>query len=123
MGNVVCTGLQTGQTLHELYGHAGIFVLPSSHEGLPIAMLEALSYGLPVIASNISANLEVGLSVESYFPLGDVNALAARLVSFAAQPLTDPARNERRAWVSTRFNWNAIAVQTLGVYQSMFGRS
>ncbi len=122
VANVVCTGLQTGQALGELYGHAGLFVLPSSHEGLPIAMLEALSYGLPVIASDIPANLEVGLATEHYFPLGDMNALAARLVSFATQALTDASRNERRAWVSTRFNWNAIAMHTLGVYQSLFSR-
>lgn len=73
---VVGTGLQTGLALRELYGRAGVFVLPSSHEGLPIAMLEALSYGLPVIASDIPANLEVGLPSEHYFPLGDVGALA-----------------------------------------------
>lgn len=121
--NVLFTGLQTGQSLSELYGHAGIFVLPSSHEGLPIAMLEALSYGLPVIASDIPANLEVGLDVESYFPLGDVNVLAKRLVSFAAQPLTAAARNERRIWVSNRFNWNVIAAQTFGVYQSLFSKN
>ncbi len=116
---VVCTGLQTGLALRELYAHAGIFVLPSSHEGLPIAMLEALSYGLPVIASDIPANLEVGLPGEHYFPLGDVDALAARLGEFAALPLTTAARESRRAWVSERFNWSDIARRTLAVYQAV----
>ena len=122
VGNVVCTGFQSGQSLSELYGHAGLFVLPSSHEGLPIAMLEALSYGLPVIASDIPANLELALPAEHYFPLGDVDALAARLVSFSAQPLTDAARSERRAWVSERFNWDVIAKQTLKIYHSLYRR-
>lgn len=116
---VVCTGLQTGLALRELYAHAGIFVLPSSHEGLPIAMLEALSYGLPVIASDIPANLEVGLPAEHYFPLGDVGALASRLKEFAAQTLTVEARESRRAWVSQRFNWRDIAQRTLAVYQAV----
>jgi len=116
---VVCTGLQTGLALRELYAHAGMFVLPSSHEGLPIAMLEALSYGLPVVASDIPANLEVGLPVEHYFPLGDVSALAARLQEFAAQPLTAEARESRRAWVSERFDWRDIAKRTLAVYQAV----
>jgi len=117
--NVVCTGLQTGQALRELYAHAGIFVLPSSHEGLPIAMLEALSYGLPVIASDIPANLEVDLPAESYFPLGEVQALATRLGGFSAHPLTKDAREARRTWVSERFDWRDIASQTRAVYQSV----
>lgn len=116
---VVCTGLQTGLALSELYAHAGIFVLPSSHEGLPIAMLEALSYGLPVVASDIPANLEVGLSAEHYYPLGDVTTLAARLKKFAAQVLTAETRKSRRAWVSEHFDWRDIARRTLVVYKAV----
>lgn len=116
---VVCTGLQTGLSLRELYAHAGIFVLPSSHEGLPIAMLEALSYGLPVIASDIPANVEVGLPAAHYFPLGDVEALVVRLREFAAQPLTFEAREARRAWVSERYDWRDIARRTLAVYEAV----
>jgi len=115
---VICTGFQSGQELRELYAHAGMFVLPSSHEGLPIAMLEALSYGLPVIASAIPANLEVGLPEEHYFPLGDVAALAARLCEFAARPLPPDSREARRAWVSRRFDWETIARQTMAVYRA-----
>jgi glycosyltransferase involved in cell wall biosynthesis len=116
---VVCTGLQTGGALCQLYSHAGIFVLPSSHEGLPIAMLEALSYGLPVIASNIPANLEVGLPPGHYFPLGNVEMLARLLFEFANRPLTDPDRVDRRSWVSDRYAWQEIAQQTLAVYRSI----
>ena len=75
---VVLTGFVKGAALEQLYSHAGAFVLPSSHEGLPIAMLEALSYGLPVLASDIPANLAVGLEPKDYFPLGDIPALARR---------------------------------------------
>jgi len=113
---VVCTGFRSGQELRELYAHAGLFVLPSSHEGMPIAMLEALSYGLPVIASAIPANLEIGLAEEHYFPLGDVAALAARLCEFASQPQPPAARDARRTWVCSRFDWNRIARETLAVY-------
>jgi glycosyltransferase involved in cell wall biosynthesis len=121
---VVCTGFQSGQALRELYAHAGLFVLPSSHEGLPIAMLEALSYGLPVVASNIPANLEVGLPAENYYPLGDVSALSARLSKFAVRSLNAETRESRRAWVSTRFDWRDIARRTMVVYQAVVsGRS
>lgn len=119
--NIVCTGLQTGNALRELYGHAGMFVLPSSHEGLPIALLEALSYGLPVIASDIPANLEVGLAEEHYFPLGNIEALADRLRAFASEPRSQEKIEDQRAWVSSRFNWHEIARKTVAVYRSLLG--
>ncbi|MEO5703277.1 MAG: glycosyltransferase family 4 protein [Gammaproteobacteria bacterium] len=114
--NVVCTGFQSGLALQEIYAHAGVFVLPSSHEGLPIALLEALSYGLPVIASAIPANLEIGLDKDRYFPLGDTNALAALLRDAAGKPYTDAQRHQQRAWVQERFNWETIALKTYDTY-------
>lgn len=115
--DIVCTGLQTGEALRELYGHAGFFVLPSSHEGLPIALLEALSFGLPVVASDIPANREVGLEAGHYFPLGDIAALSARLRQFSAVPGEPDACEKRRIWVSARFNWDDIARATCDVYR------
>jgi glycosyltransferase involved in cell wall biosynthesis len=117
--DVVMTGFQKGDALRELYAHAGIFVLPSSHEGLPIALLEALSYGLPVIASDIPANLEVGLAEDSYFALGDVAALAGRLRDFSARDELAESRRLRREWVGARYDWDVIAANTLNVYRQV----
>ena len=54
-------------------------MLPSSHEGLPIALLEAMSYRLPVIVSDIPANKEMGLDASCYFETGNIEQLADRL--------------------------------------------
>jgi glycosyltransferase involved in cell wall biosynthesis len=118
---VVTTGFQSGLALRELYSHAGLFVLPSSHEGLPIALLEALSYGLPVLASDIPANCEVGLPLENYFHLGDIEGLAAGIKRFSAKEVTESWRQETRLWVSRRYNWEEIAQSTLAVYASLIG--
>ncbi|MEQ1530431.1 MAG: glycosyltransferase family 4 protein [Methylococcales bacterium] len=112
----VMTGFQSGVALQELYAHAGLFVLPSSHEGLPIAMLEALSYGLPVLASDIPANLEVGLSAEHYFPLGNIEALAEGIRILSNISLTMEERDHIRIWVTQRYDWRKIAEKTLRVY-------
>jgi glycosyltransferase involved in cell wall biosynthesis len=113
---VILAGFQRGAALAQFYTHAGAFVLPSSHEGLPIALLEALSYGLPVLASDIPANLEVGLSAGSYFPLGDISSLAERVSQLAAAPLDEAARERRRRWVLEHYDWGRIAQQTYAVY-------
>lgn len=119
--DVLLTGYLTGDPLHQMYSHAGAFVLPSSHEGLPIALLEALSYGLPVLASDIAANLEVGLEDSSYFPLGNIDALAAQLIRLAELPQDSAARQRRQSWVVQKYNWEDIAIHTLTVYQRLAG--
>jgi len=113
---VVLAGFQQGTTLAQLYTHAGAFVLPSSHEGLPIALLEALSYGVPVLASDIPANLEIGLGKGSYFPLGDIEALAEALSQLAVAPQDDASRERRRRWVTERYDWGRVAQQTYALY-------
>lgn len=117
--NVILTGFQCGLPLQELFAHAGAFVLPSSHEGLPIALLEALSYGLPVIASNIPANLEVGLPDNSYFPLGDVFALKNKLLALPKTKVDDKVREQIRNNIKERYNWESIAKRTLNVYEGV----
>lgn len=120
--NVIMTGYQRGDDLRELYSNAGFFVLPSSHEGLPIAMLEALSYGLPVLASDIPANMEVGLDTGHYFPLGNIEALSSKLQAFSRQPLGDADRNQLRLWVQGKYDWQRIAVTTFHVYGNVVYR-
>jgi glycosyltransferase involved in cell wall biosynthesis len=120
---VVLTGYLRGEPLRQLYSHAGAFVLPSAHEGLPIALLEALSYGLPVLASDIPGNLEINLESSSYFPLGDTAALATHLCRLAQTPVNDSERTARRLSIAPRYDWDRIAMQTLQVYRSISGEA
>ena len=113
---VVATGFQAGSALCELYANAGMFVLPSSHEGLPIALLEALSYGLPSIASQIPANLEVGLPPEHYFPVGDIETLSACIRTLADRGYNDREAVDRRERVAEQYGWPEIASHTVDVY-------
>lgn len=118
---VVLTGFQSGAPLEALFAHAGVFVLPSSHEGLPIALLESLAHGVRVIASDIPANLEVGLPRCCHFPLGDVDALARLLRETAAKDESAQARVERRAWAAAHFDWTRNARATRAIYEQVCG--
>lgn len=120
--DIVLTGLQTGVPLGELFANAGLFVLASSHEGLPIALLEAISFGLPVLASNIPANREVGLPEERYFPLADVAALTERITGLTAPDSSACVTDGWWELLRQRYDWNRIAAQTLGVYYGLLGR-
>jgi len=114
---IVCTGFRGGAELAQLYEHAGLFVQPSSHEGLPIALLEALSYGLPVLASDIPAHRECPLDQDAYFPMGNIRRLVDGMRSAIAEPITTADRERRRAIVAALCDWDAIARETLGVYR------
>ena len=78
-GKVVFTGVVGRDELAELYSHARLFVLSSVNEGFPIVMLEAMSYGLPVMVSDIDATHLVELDKECYFKCGDAQMLSERL--------------------------------------------
>ena len=111
---VVLTGFVKGRKLHSLLTNARCFVLPSSHEGLPIALLEAMGYGLPAIVSDIPANLEVALPSECYYPLGDINALTARLVSIIQEEY------HHVDYDMSKYDWDIIARQVSSVYQKIY---
>lgn len=116
---VVLTGILTGKALAEIYSNARLFVLPSYHEGLPLALLEALSYGLPALVSAIPANLEILDDPAWTFPPGEVEALRSRL-RFALSQTEPPEwlpRLQNR--LAGEFNWDRIAEATLAVYKTV----
>ena len=114
---IILSGFVTGEPLAQLYSHAGLFVLPSFHEGLPIALLEAMSYGLSVLVSDIPANLEVGLARERYFKCGDMDDLKEKIDYHLANPISPDEKSIFRSRIEKTYNWKKIAAQTIKVYE------
>jgi glycosyltransferase involved in cell wall biosynthesis len=120
--SIISTGFLPPPEVQELLMHAGIFALPSSHEGLPIALLEAMKLGTPVLASDIPANREMRLDEASYFPVGDTQTLAHRLHDLAAITAEERALVAKRLVDScVRYDWDSIAESTFKVLERVAG--
>lgn len=114
---IILTGYIVGDDLNQLFTHTGLFILASYHEGLPIALLEAMSYGLPVLVSDIPANVEVDLPPHRYFRKGDISDLRSKLEKMIGQDITEREKQDFRAQIVENYNWSKIAEQTITVYK------
>ncbi len=110
---VILPGFVSGDPLRQLFSGASLSVLPSYNEGLPIAMLEAMSYGIDIIASDIEPNRLPMLEDGDFYPVGDTGALAEALRRKAAE------MPKRRHYGLTPFDWDRIADATLELYKSL----
>ncbi len=117
--DIIMPGFLTQEPLYELYSHAALFVLPSVYEGFPIALLEARSYGLACVASDITGNRNIDLEEECYFAPGDVDGLAEKITRFAACTCTDEGKRRQSRSVMEKYNWKQIADATREVYRGV----
>jgi glycosyltransferase involved in cell wall biosynthesis len=117
--DIILTGFLKGKPLGELYTHAGLFVIPSHHEGLPIVLLEAMSYGLSCIASNIPANQNVKLADNRFFEVGNIHSLEEKIRAFIGEPIGKEEREEQMKMIAEHYDWSRIADETLKVYERL----
>lgn len=116
--SIVFTGYQHGETLEALFAGARFTVNPSTSEGLPIAVLEAMSYGKAVIASDIPAHMEVVAEHGVPFVTGDEEDLAKHIVELAADPMTAASLGHvARAFVEDAYHWDDITAKTVACYR------
>ncbi|NET57550.1 MAG: glycosyltransferase family 4 protein [Symploca sp. SIO2E6] len=121
--DIVFTNELNGPRLAEILRHAKLFVLPSEVEGLPLALLEAMQEGIPVLASNLPVHrqlLGIGKQRGMLFPVGDVPACVQSL----DWALTHPQElalmaKEAQEYIKTHHNWDDIASNTLKVYNQL----
>jgi len=114
---IILTGYITGEPLNQVFTHTRLFVLPSYHEGLPIALLEAMSYGLSALVPDIPANKEVRLPSECYFRSGNVEDLKAKIQIRLRKELSHEEQQNMRNYIKEKYNWDKIADQTINVYR------
>jgi glycosyltransferase involved in cell wall biosynthesis len=117
--SILLTGALKRNKLCELYMHSRLFVLPSHYEGLPITLLEAISHGAPVLVSDIDAHQELDLPSYCYFPVGNSQMLAEKMVELCRTPVSRRERMVVQQRIMEAYNWDRIARAVGNIYEKL----
>jgi glycosyltransferase involved in cell wall biosynthesis len=107
--SIIFTGYQFGDALEELFSNARSFVSASELEGLPITLLEALSYGVICVTSDIPPHQEIVKPLQGpSFAVGDVHACAKWMdhMETMTENQLDDFKQKAITLISDKFNWN-----------------
>ena len=116
--SILFTGFVQGRMLEELYSNAYVYVLPSDLEGMPLSLLEAMSYGNCCVTSDIEECAAVMEDHGITFPKGDVNALAETLQRLCDDPrLVDDYKQKAADYITGKYNWDDVTEKTLELYR------
>ncbi len=117
-GRIIFTGFVEGKELEELYSNAYIYVLPSELEGMPLSLLEAMSYSDCCLTSAIPECTEVCEDRAEYFERFDADCLADKLIDMINnENLVSRRKSEAADFICDKYNWDDIAQKTLKLYQ------
>ena len=116
--NVIFTDFVQGAELEELYSNAYIYVLPSDLEGMPVSLLEAMSYSNCCLTSDIPECTEVCGENAVYFKKGDVDSLENALRRLLSDENAAAGYKSAAAgYVLSRFSWDETAKKTLSLFR------
>ena len=115
------TGYVDDAALANYYSGALFFVFPSSAEGFPIVVLEAMSYGLPVIATGATVYSSILLHGASLvFKSGDMNELKKAIENISSDhKLREKLSSSATSAARKHFSWEAVAKRVLSVYEQV----
>lgn len=114
---IIFTGYVEGMELCELYSNAYLYTLPSDLEGMPLSLLEAMSYSNCVLTSDIEECTEVTGEYGVTFRRADTNDLREKLQQLCDSPDTVARYRERSAdYIIRKYDWNDVVDKTLELY-------
>lgn len=115
---IIFTGFVQGKLLSELYSNAYIYTLPSDLEGMPLSLLEAMSYGNCCLVSDIPECTEVVEDNAFVFKKSDVNELRTKLQEACDNPtLVFDFKKRAADYICNKYNWDAVTKQTEKLYR------
>ncbi len=115
---ILFTGFVQGTMLDELYSNAYIYTLPSDLEGMPLSLLEAMSYGNCCLVSDIPECAEVVEDKALIFKKADVQDLQEKLQDACDHPQKVEAYKKQSAdFICKKYNWDEVVKETMKLYQ------
>lgn len=116
--NIIFTGFVEGKELDELYSNSYIYVLPSDLEGMPLSLLEAMSYGNCCLTSDIPECATVIEKQGVTFKKSDVRDLTKKLQELCDNSKkVDKYKKESQEYILKKYNWDDVVKKTLKLYK------
>ena len=116
---IIFTDFVQGRVLEELYSNAYIYVLPSELEGMPLSLLEAMSYGNCCLTSDIAECVDVVGDNAVSFKKNDVDDLTDQLKELCDKPdVVEDLKSQAADYICNKYNWDEVARETVKIYQS-----
>lgn len=116
--NIIFTGFIQGEELEELYSNAYIYVLPSDLEGMPLSLLEAMSYKNCCLTSDIDECKTVMDDKGIVFEKSNIEDLKNKLQYLCDnKEIVEKYKNESQKYVLEKYNWNDVVDRTLSLYK------
>jgi len=116
--NIIFTGFVQGKLMDELYSNAYLYCLPSDLEGMPLTLLEAMSYGNCCLVSDIGECVDVAGDYAVNFSAGSMSDLREKLQYLSDNPEKAAEYRKKSAdYICSKYNWNETLQDTLGLYE------
>ena len=116
---ILFTGFVQGAMLDELYSNAYLYTLPSDLEGMPLSLLEAMSYGNCCLVSDIPECAEVVEDKALIFKKSDVEDLREKLQEACDHPeMVMKMKNQAADFICEKYNWDDVVKETMKLYRS-----
>ena len=115
---ILFTGFVQGAMLDELYSNAYIYTLPSDLEGMPLSLLEAMSYGNCCLVSDIPECAEVVEDKALIFKKSDVKDLREKLQEACDHPeMVMKMKKQAADFICEKYNWDDVVKETMKLYR------
>ena len=115
---ILFTGFVQGAMLDELYSNAYIYTLPSDLEGMPLSLLEAMSYGNCCLVSDIPECAEVVEDKALIFKKSDVEDLREKLQEACDHPeMVMKMKKQAADFICEKYNWDEVVKETMKLYR------